>query len=101
MCLWDPSSSFRAYGSSSANRSSGRRAPMHSLSKNASTISALAMVLIALATLIGGGVTTWHYWNTEQRAAQSEQRAAWQRHLDWWKGEIQRADARRQQLDKA
>jgi uncharacterized protein HemX len=58
---------------------------------------ALAMVLIALATVVGGGATTWHYWNVEKRAAQGEQQAARQRDLDWWKGEMQRAEATRQQ----
>lgn len=58
--------------------------------------TALALVLIALATLVGGGMTTWHYWNVEQRAAQAEQQTAWQRHMDWWKVEMQRADAERQ-----
>ncbi len=58
---------------------------------------ALAMVLIALATLVAGGATTWHYWNVEKRAAQGEQQAASRRHLDWWKAEMQRAEATRQQ----
>jgi hypothetical protein len=58
---------------------------------------ALAMVTIALATLVAGGITTWHYWNEEKRAAQGEQQAARQRYLDWWKGEMQRAEANRQQ----
>ncbi|SRR5216683_78502 len=59
--------------------------------------TALAMVIIALATLVGGGITTWHYWNEEKRVAQAEQQTAWQRQMDWWKGEMQRAEAGRQQ----
>jgi hypothetical protein len=93
--------SFRACRVLSGQSLTRKREPMHSLSKNASTISALSMVLIALATVVGGGATTWHYWNTEQRAVQSAQQAAWQRHLDWWKGEMHRANARRLRLDEA
>ncbi len=66
--------------------------------------TAVAMVIIALATLVGGGMTTWHYWNVEKRAAQAEQQTAWQGQMDWWKGEMQRAEAGRQQhrqLDEA
>jgi hypothetical protein len=58
--------------------------------------SSLAMVLIAAATLVGGGMTTWHYWNEEKRAAQAEQQTANQRVMDWWKTEMQRAQAERQ-----
>ena len=67
-------------------------------------ITAVAMVIIALATLVGGGVTTWHYWNVEKRAALAEQETARQRQMDGWQGEVQRAEARRQQhreLDEA
>jgi hypothetical protein len=62
-----------------------------------SPTTALAMVIIALATLLGGGMTTWHYWNVEKRAAQSEHQAAMQRSMEWWKGEIQRAKSKQQQ----
>src|SRR5712691_5151205 len=34
--------------------------------------TALAMIMIALATLVGGGATTWHYWNEEKRAAKAK-----------------------------
>ena len=63
-----------------------------------------AVACIALATLVGGGVTTWHYWNVEKRAALAEQETARQRQMDGWQGEVQRAEARRQQhreLDEA
>jgi hypothetical protein len=59
--------------------------------------TAFALVVIALATLVGGGMTTWHYWNVECRAAEAQQQAAQQRHMDLWKTELQRADAARQQ----
>jgi hypothetical protein len=62
----------------------------------ASPTTALAMVVIALATLVGGAMTTWHYWNVEKRAAQGEYQAAMQRQMEWWKGEIQRAESKRQ-----
>jgi hypothetical protein len=55
------------------------------------------MVLIALATLLGGAMTTWHYWNVEKRAAQGEYQAAMHRSMEWWKGEMQRAESKRQQ----
>jgi hypothetical protein len=59
--------------------------------------TALAMILIALSTLVGGGATTWHYWNTESRAAQAAQQAAAHRHADMWRAEMQRVEAARQQ----
>src|SRR5437016_11721525 len=59
--------------------------------------TAVAMVLIALATMVGGGMTTWHYWNVELRAAQAERDTLSQRHLTWWKAELQRTETARQQ----
>jgi hypothetical protein len=52
-------------------------------------MTALAMVLIALGSTIGGAIMTWH-WNEEKRAAQAEQRATAQRYLQRWKAEMQR-----------
>jgi hypothetical protein len=62
-----------------------------------SPTTALALVIIALATLVAGAMTTWHYWNVEKRAAQGEHQAAMQRRMEWWKGEIQMAESKRQQ----
>jgi len=62
--------------------------------------TAVALVLIALATLVGGGMTTWHYWNVEHRASQAERQTASQRHMEWWQAEMHKTDAERQRADR-
>jgi hypothetical protein len=76
---------FAAAASSGAGRDRVKQEP-----KSCSVLmTALAMVLIALGSTIGGAIMTWH-WNEEKRAAQAEQRATAQRYLQWWKAEMQR-----------
>ena len=43
----------------------------------------LAMVVIALATVVGSGFTSWHYWQEEKRVEQRERQHVRERLEEW------------------
>jgi hypothetical protein len=51
---------------------------------------ALAMVLIALATIVGVAFTSWHYWKAEERAAAQSRDGREQRQSLFWEREYHR-----------
>lgn len=60
------------------------------------TVAAAAIIVIALAAVIGSGFTSWHYWNEEQRTELRERQQVQQHAWDHWEKEIAKAQSQQQ-----